>query len=88
MFQPPGPDIARRFAPNGVHATTSLTCANSVWPTFMRYPGWVVRPVSIANAPGAMQIVDSHETLETPVTIDVVGDCNQMNRTLHVRGMC
>jgi hypothetical protein len=38
--------------------------------------------VSIANTPGAIQIVDTHETLEPRITIGVAVDHRQMNRTL------
>ena len=38
--------------------------------------------MSIANTPGAIQILDTHETLEPRITIDVAVDYSQMNRTL------
>ena len=54
--------------PNVFHGTYSMTCANSVLPTFMRHPR-LFKPESIANVQIEIQIVDTHETLETPVVI-------------------
>ncbi len=45
-----------------------MTCANSVLPTFMHYPR-LFKPESIANVQIEIQIVDTHEALETPVVI-------------------
>jgi hypothetical protein len=52
--------------PKVFHGTNSMTCANSVLPTFMRHPG-LLKPVSIANCKPELQIVDTHESLETRV---------------------
>jgi len=38
--------------------------------------------VSIAKTLGAIQIVDTHETLEPRITIGVAADQRQLNRTL------
>jgi len=38
--------------------------------------------VSIADTPSDIQIVDTHETLEPRITIGVVVDHAQINRTL------
>lgn len=54
--------------PNVFHGTYSMTCANSVLPTFMHYPR-LFKPESIANVQIEIQIVDTHEALETPVVI-------------------
>ena len=54
--------------PNVFHGTYSMTCANSVLPTFMRYPR-SSKPKSIANVQFKIQIVDTHESLATPVVI-------------------
>jgi hypothetical protein len=67
--------------PKVFHGTNSITCANSVFPRFMRHPR-SFRPVNIANTPGAIQIVDTHEMLEPHITIGVAVDHHQMNRTL------
>ena len=66
--------------PKVFHGTNSITCANSVVPRFMRHPK-SFRPVSIANTPGAIQIVEPHATLEPRITIDVAVDHSQMHRT-------
>jgi hypothetical protein len=47
--------------------TNSITCANSVLPTFMRHSG-SLKPASIANRRSEIQIVDTHESLETRVS--------------------
>jgi hypothetical protein len=53
--------------PKLFHGTNSITCANSVLPTFMLYLG-SFKPASIANRHSEIQIVDTHETLETRVS--------------------
>jgi hypothetical protein len=40
----------------------------SVLPTFMRHPG-SFKPASIANRQSEIQIVDTHESLETRISI-------------------
>ena len=45
-----------------------MTWANSVLPTFMHYSR-VVKPESITNMKNEIQIVDTHESLETRVSI-------------------
>jgi len=47
----------------------------------MLYSG-SLKPVSIANKASAIQIVDTHESLETRVSIGFAARCHQMNRTL------
>jgi len=44
--------------------------------------------VSIAKTLGAIQIVDTHETLEPRITIGVAADQRQLNRTLLYRHIC
>jgi hypothetical protein len=50
-------------------------------PTFMRHPG-SCKPESIANEPSEIQIVDTHEALETRISIGFAARWHQMNRTL------
>jgi hypothetical protein len=66
---PASPLWRRAFRPKVFHGTNSIICANSVLPTFMRHPG-SFRPVSIAKQQSETQIVDTHEALETRVSID------------------
>ena len=47
----------------------------------MRYPR-LFKPESIANVQIEIQIVDTHETLETPVVIGLQAFDYQINRTL------
>jgi len=47
----------------------------------MRHPR-SVKPESIANAEHAIQIVDTHKSLKTPVGIDFAAVWLQLNRTL------
>ena len=67
--------------PKVFHGTNSITCANSVLPTFMRHPE-SFKPASIADEPSEIQIVDTHETLETRISISFAAHWHQMNRTL------
>ena len=50
--------------PKVFHGTYSMTCANSVLPTFIRHPR-SSKPKSIANIQSKIQIVDTHESLKT-----------------------
>jgi len=54
--------------PKVFHGTHSMACANSVLPTFMRYPR-LFKPESIANMQSKIQIVDTHESLKTSVVV-------------------
>ncbi len=54
--------------PKVFHGANSMICANSVLPTFMCHPG-SIKPASIASQRSAIQIVDTHESLETRVGI-------------------
>jgi hypothetical protein len=47
----------------------------------MHHPG-SLKPASIANEQNEIQIVDTHESLETLVNIDVAAGTSQFNRTL------
>ena len=50
------------------HGTNSITCANSVLPTLMRHSGYA-KPASIANDQSEIQIANTHERLETRISI-------------------
>jgi hypothetical protein len=50
----------------------------------MRHPG-SFKPESIAKRQSEIQIVDTHESLETRVNIGFAANCLQMNRTLLTR---
>src|SRR6185295_487164 len=78
---PASPLCRSMMRPKDFHGTNSMTCANSVLPTFMRHPG-SLEPASIANEPTEIQIVDTHESPEAFVTIGLAVRCQQMNRTL------
>jgi hypothetical protein len=53
--------------PKVFHGTNSMSWANSVLPTFMRHPR-VFKPESIAKMENEIQIVDTHESLETRIS--------------------
>ena len=61
--------------------TNSITCANSVLPTFMRHSG-LLKPASIANERNEIQIVDTHESSETRFNTGVAALQHQISRTL------
>ena len=67
--------------PKVFHGTYSMTCANSVLPIFMLHPKFA-KPGMIANAYSEIQIVDTHESLETLINIDIAVGMAQFNRTL------
>jgi hypothetical protein len=67
--------------PKVFHGTNSITCANSVLPTFMLVPG-SFKPASIANWRLKIQIVDTHETLETRASTSFGACWIEINRTL------
>ena len=73
--------------PDVFHGTYSMTCANSVLPTFMRYPR-SSKPESIANAQFEIQIVDIHESLATRAVIGFAPFRHHINRTLLKRRNC
>ena len=66
--------------------TNSITCANSVLPTFMRHSG-LLKPASIANELNEIQIVDTHESSETRFNTGVAALQHQISRTLLSLGM-
>jgi len=67
--------------PKVFHGTYSMTCANSVLPTFMLHPRFT-KPESIANAQSKIQIVDTHLSFKTTIDIDFPAYMAQFNRTL------
>jgi hypothetical protein len=67
--------------PKVFHGTNSITCANSVLPTFMRHLG-SVQPESIANWPFGVRIVDTPESLETIANADFTAGRQRIDRTL------
>jgi hypothetical protein len=69
--------------PNDFHGTNSMTCANSVLPTFMRRSGFC-KPRSIANRQSKIQIVDTLESCKTRVIIGFLAPDAKMNRTLMI----
>src|ERR1035437_8460151 len=60
--------------------TNSITCANSVLPTFMRHSR-SLNPESIANEHHAIQIVDTLNQLENLVITGLAGRTPRINRT-------
>src|ERR1039458_251511 len=67
---PASPSWRSTMRPKGFHGTYSTTCANKVLPTFMRHLG-LFKPESIANAESKIQIVDTHESFDTRIRIDL-----------------
>src|SRR3989338_5519136 len=67
--------------PKVFHGTYSMICANSVLPTFIPHSRFV-KPGMIANAQYEIQIVDTHESLETLIIVGVAVGTSQFNRTL------
>src|SRR5665811_2203668 len=67
--------------PKVFHGTYSMTCANSVLPTFMRHPR-SSKPGSFANVQSEIQIVDTHEFLKTRFCIGFSAFPPYINRTL------
>src|SRR3989338_7068935 len=78
---PASPSCRSMMRPNVFHGTYSMTCANSVLPTFILHSRFA-KPGMIANAQSEIQIVDTHESLETLINIDVAAGTSQFNRTL------
>src|ERR1019366_1717703 len=78
---PASPLWRSTMRPNLFHGTNSMTCANSVLPTFMRHPR-SVKPESLANVENEIQIVDTHKSLITLVGIGFAAGWLQLNRTL------
>ena len=66
--------------------TNSITCANSVLPTFMRHSG-LLKPASIANERNEIQIVDTHESSETRINTGVSALQHQISRTLLIKSI-
>src|ERR1019366_9743372 len=77
---PASPLWRSMMRPKVFHGTNSITCENSVLPTFMRYPG-SFRPASIANRRSEIQIVDTHESLKTRAGIGFPAFQPRFNRT-------
>src|ERR1019366_7550024 len=77
---PASPLWRSMMRPKVFHGTNSITCENSVLPTFMRYPG-SFRPASIANRRSEIQIVDTHESLKTRADIGFPACQPRFNRT-------
>src|SRR3989338_8837664 len=67
--------------PKVFHGTYSMICANSVLPTFIPHSRFV-KPGMIAKAQYEIQIVDTHESLETLIIVGVAVGTSQFNRTL------
>src|SRR5712692_8728865 len=80
---PASPECLSMMRPKVFHGTYSMICANSVLPTFMRHPR-SSKPESIANAQSEIQIVDTHESIETRISIGLAAALLQINRTLVV----
>src|SRR3989338_7703027 len=78
---PASPSCRSMMRPKLFHGTYSMTCANSVLPTFIRHPK-LSKPGMIANAQYEIQIVDTHESLETLINVGVAAGTSQFNRTL------
>src|ERR1700730_12785792 len=81
---PASPPWRSMMRPNVFHGTNSMTCANSVLPTFMRYPR-SPKPERIANAEFEIQIVDTREVLEPRVNRRSAACRPQINRTLLIQ---
>jgi hypothetical protein len=67
--------------PKVFYGTNSITCANSVLPTFMPSSG-SVKPESIAKPYRPFQIVDTPESSETILNTVLVGTQQPTNRTV------
>src|SRR5215208_3982410 len=78
---PASPLCRSMMRPKVFHGTNSITCANSVLPTFMRHLG-SVQPESIANWPFRIQIVDTSESLETTDNAGLTAGRQRIDRTL------
>ena len=65
---PTSPLCRSTIRPRVFHGTNSITCASSVLPTFMRHPG-SFKAESIAKRHSDIQIVETHESIETRVSI-------------------
>lgn len=70
--------------PKVFHGTNSITCANSVLPTFMRHSR-SSNPESIANEPHAIQIVDTLNSMEIILGKGLAGSKCGINRTAVAR---
>src|SRR3954467_11172625 len=81
---PASPLCRSTMRPKVFHGTNSITCANSVLPTFMRHLG-SVQPESIANSPPGVQIVDTPESPETTANAGFTVGRQQIDRTLVLR---
>src|ERR1035437_6579537 len=77
---PASPFCRSMMRPKLFHGTNSMTCANSVLPTFMRHSG-SFKPESIANLHHKIQIVDTPKALDAYVNNHLQPDRRQINRT-------
>src|SRR5450756_1174918 len=78
---PASPPWRSMMRPKVFHGTYSMTCANSVLPTFMRHPR-SSKPGSFAHVQSEIQIVDTHEFLKTRFCIGFSAFPPYINRTL------
>jgi len=67
--------------PNVFQGPYSITCANSVLPTFMLHPR-LAKPESIVNAQSEIQIVDTPCLFKTRINTGFAADTTQLNRNL------
>src|SRR5208283_2010406 len=77
---PASPLCRSMMRPKVFHGTNSITCANSVLPTFMRHSR-SSNPESIAKQPQAIQIVDTLKSLQTTHDNELDGEMANLNRT-------
>ncbi len=78
---PASPLCRSTMRPKVFHGTYSMTCANSVLPTFIRHSR-IIKSERIANADSEIQIVDTHESFKTLFHTDFFARSIQINRTL------
>jgi hypothetical protein len=81
VFTPASPPCRPMMRLKFFHGTNSITCANSVLPTFMLNPKFN-KPEIIANGQFQIQIVDTPKNAETLASISFSGFAGQFNRTL------
>ena len=81
---PASPWYRSTMRPKVFHGTNSITCANSVLPTFMRHPGvgQTREHRKTAKRQIEIQIADTHESLETRVNACAAARWLEINRTL------
>ena len=69
--------------PKVISGTCSIACAVSVSPTSWRHLG-SSKPARITNVQSEIQIVDTHECLESPVVVGYPALLTRMSGTLLV----